>query len=392
MADYTLKCTGEQLDDAVEKANSAFLSLDSKLNINDVYDGLDSEDASKALSARQGKLLKDWIDNSITYNKDIDLGEYSLTAKNLTFKKRLYATNKEDSSELNNPEIFLGCKAVGSIDGVFARLSPFDLAFSTPNDYTNFYVDKINRFGVDIYFPYNPNNNTPSNAEVFALRRDIPPVDNKLSATSTNSVQNKVITDSINKIQEQANDGWKFLGKVGNKKFTKDLGEIKPGSSGTTTGANIFIDVNAYEKTINGVIKYKTVLDVIVETNPFELKHLDLKALLSNIGSKWFFPRVIISRSDMNSSAFNNMIARLYEDREAVSMSFSEVSVSRDMSTALGTLNASGGVLPIGGMNADGFNFFAVIMELDRDNANKNITTTGGHWKIVLFHPNPYNI
>ena len=94
----------------------------------------------------------------------------------------------------------------------------------------------------------------------------------------------------------------------------------------------------------------------------------------------------------MNSSAFNNMIARLYEDREVVSMSFAEVSVSRDMSTSLGNLNASGGVLPIGGMNADGFNLFAVLMELDRDNANKNITTAGGHWKVVLFHPNPYNI
>ena len=58
MADYTLKCTGEQLDDAIEKANSAFMALDNKLNKNDVYDGLDSEDVSKALSARQGKLLK----------------------------------------------------------------------------------------------------------------------------------------------------------------------------------------------------------------------------------------------------------------------------------------------------------------------------------------------
>lgn len=192
---------------------------------------------------------------------------------------------------------------------------------------------------------------------------------------------------SLDKVKEQANDGWKFLGKVGSKKFTKDLEEIKPGSSGTTIGANIFVDVNAYEKTIDGVVKYKTVLDVIVETNPF-----DLKALLSSVGSKWFFPRVTISRSNMNSSAFNNMIARLYEDRETVSMSFAEVSVSRDISTALGTLNASGGVLPIGGMNADGFNFFAVVMELDGDNANKNIITTGGHWKIVLFHPNPYNI
>ena len=59
MADYTLKCTGEQLDDAVEKANSTFVALDNKLNKDDIYDGLDSEDASKALSARQGKILKD---------------------------------------------------------------------------------------------------------------------------------------------------------------------------------------------------------------------------------------------------------------------------------------------------------------------------------------------
>lgn len=206
MADYTLKYTGEQLDDAIEKANSAFLSLDNKLNKDDVYDGLDSEDASKALSARQGKLLKNWIeDNCITYNKDIDLGEYSLTTKNFTFKKRLYASNKEDSSESNNPEIFLGYKGI-DIDDVYARLSPFNLAFSTPNDYTDFYIDRIERFGAKIYFPHNPNGN-PANAEVFALRSDIPPIDNKLSNTSINPVQNKVITDSINKVQEQANDG-----------------------------------------------------------------------------------------------------------------------------------------------------------------------------------------
>lgn len=363
MADYTLKCTGEQLDDAVEKANSAFLSLDSKLNKDDVYDGLDSEDASKALSARQGKLLKEWIDNCITYNKDIDIGTHSFTMDNVF--------------------------TVGDESSVCTQIAPGSILLKNPIGTLNIGTYSLSVNGTTIYWP---TLSADPNGKYLALRSDIPPVDNKLSTTSINSVQNKVITDSINKIQEQANDGWKFLGKVGNKKFTKDLAEIKPGSSGTTTGANIFVDVNAYEKTIDGVVKYKTVLDVIVETNPFELKHLDLKALLSSVGSKWFFPRVNISRSNMNSSAFNNMIARLYEDREAVSMSFAEVSVSRDMSTALGTLNASGGVLPIGGMNADGFNFFAVIMELDRDNANKNIKTTGGHWKIVLFHPNPYNI
>ena len=377
MADYTLKCTGEQLDAAVEKANSAFVALDNKLNKDDVYDGLDSEDASKALSARQGKLLKNWVDNCITYNKDIDIGSHSFTMSNVF--------------------------TVASDNSLYTQITPGSISLQNPIGTLSIGTYSLRVNGTTIYWP---TVSADPNGKYLALRSDIPPVDSRLSETSTNPVENRIITEEVTDINKRiknnesdigllslaANDGWKFLGKVGNKKFTRDLGEIKPGSSGTTTGANIFVDVNAYEKTIDGVVKYKTVLDVIVETNPFELKHLDLKALLSSIGSKWFFPRVTISRSDMNSSAFNNMIARLYEDREAVSMSFSEVSVSRDMSTVLGTLNASGGVLPIGGMNADGFNFFAVIMELDRDNANKNIRTTGGHWKIVLFHPNPYNI
>lgn len=380
MADYTLKCTGEQLDDAVEKANSAFVALNNKLNKDDVYDGLDSEDASKALSARQGKLLKDWVDNCITYTgatKNINIGSHSFTMSNVF--------------------------TVASDSSLYTQITPGSISLKNPIGTLGIGTYSLSVNGTTIYWP---TVSADPNGKYLALRSDIPSVDSRLSETSTNPVENRIITEEVTDINKRiknnesdigllslaANDGWKFLGKVGNKKFTRDLGEIKPGSSGTTTGANIFVDVNAYEKTIDGVVKYKTVLDVIVETNPFELKHLDLKALLSSIGSKWFFPRITISRSDMNSSAFNNMIARLYEDREAVSMSFSEVSVSRDMSTALGTLNASGGVLPIGGMNADGFNFFAVIMELDRDNANKNIRTTGGHWKIVLFHPNPYNI
>ena len=377
MADYTLKCTGEQLDDAVEKANSAFVALDNKLNKDDVYDGLDSEDTSKALSARQGKLLKNWVDNCITYNEDIDIGTHSFTMSSVF--------------------------TVGSESSVYTQATPGSITLKNPIGTLSIGTYSLRVNDTTIYWP---TLSADPKGKYLALRSDIPPVDSRLSETSTNPVENRIIAEEVTDINKRiqnnesdigllslaANDGWKFLGKVGNKKFTRDLGEIKPGSSGTTTGANIFVDVNAYEKTIDSVVKYKTVLDVIVETNPFELKHLDLKALLSSIGSKWFFPRVTISRSDMNSSVFNNMIARLYEDREAVSMSFSEVSVSRDMSTALGTLNASGGVLPIGGMNADGFNFFAVIMELDRDNANKNIRTTGGHWKIVLFHPNPYNI
>ena len=57
------------------------------------------------------------------------------------------------------------------------------------------------------------------------------------------------------------------------------------------------------------------------------------------------------------------------------------------MTTALGTLNASGSVSPIYGMNADGFTLFATIMELDRDNENQNIPVSGAHYRVTIFHP-----
>lgn len=183
--------------------------------------------------------------------------------------------------------------------------------------------------------------------------------------------------------------GWELVGHVASKEYYIDLSEIKPGHSGTTTNAQVYVDIATFEKNGYFGTQYKTVLDVTCRTNPFELKHLDLKALLSNVGSKWFFPRVLVSRGAMMSAAFNHMMQVLYTDRANVGMTIDEVSIFRDMSTALGTLNASGGVLPIGGMNADGFSLFAVMMELDRDNANKNVTVTGSHHRVTLFHPNP---
>lgn len=183
--------------------------------------------------------------------------------------------------------------------------------------------------------------------------------------------------------------GWELVGHVASNEYYIDLSEIKPGHSGTTTNAQVYVDIATFEKIRYFGTQYKTVLDVTCRTAPFELKHLDLKALLSNVGSKWFFPRVLITRAAMNSPAFNHMMAVLYADRAKVGMTIDEVSIFRDMSTALGTLNASGGVLPIGGFNADGFSLFAVMMELDRDNANKNVTVTGSHHRVTLFHPNP---
>ena len=99
-------------------------------------------------------------------------------------------------------------------------------------------------------------------------------------------------------------------------------------------------------------------------------------------------PRMFVSRGAMASDAFTHMMAVLYEDRAYVGLTVDECSVFRDMTTALGTLNASGSVSPIYGMNADGFVLFAAIMELDRDNADKNIPVSGAHYKLTIFHPN----
>ena len=182
--------------------------------------------------------------------------------------------------------------------------------------------------------------------------------------------------------------GWIWLGKVAEKTYSLDLSEIKPGASGTTTGATCYVSINTFQQTVEGATQYKTVIDATCRCEPFELKHLDVKVLLSNVGSKWFMPRMFVSRGAMQSDAFTHMMAVLYEDRAYVGMTVDECSVFRDMTTALGTLNASGSVSPIYGMNADGFSLFATIMELDRDNENQNIPVSGAHYRLTIFHPN----
>ena len=182
--------------------------------------------------------------------------------------------------------------------------------------------------------------------------------------------------------------GWIWLGKVAEKTYSLDLSEIKPGASGTTTGATCYVSINTFQQIVEGATQYKTVIDATCRCEPFELKHLDVKVLLSNVGSKWFMPRMFVSRGAMQSDAFTHMMAVLYEDRVRVGMTVDECSVFRDMTTALGTLNASGSVAPVYGMNADGFTLFAAIMELDRDNADKNILVSGAHYRLTIFHPN----
>ena len=174
MADYTLKCTGEQLDDAVEKANSAFVALNNKLNKDDVYDGLDSKDASKALSARQGKLLKDWVDNCITYNKDIDIGTHSFTMSSVF--------------------------TVGSESSVYTQTTPGSIVIKNPIGTLSIGTYSLTVNDTTIYWP---TLSADPNGKYLALRSDIPSIDNHLSSTSTNAVQNKVINSTISELSYQ---------------------------------------------------------------------------------------------------------------------------------------------------------------------------------------------
>lgn len=177
--------------------------------------------------------------------------------------------------------------------------------------------------------------------------------------------------------------GWIWLGKVAEKTYSLDLSEIKPGESGTTKGATCCVSINTFQQTIEGATQYKTIIDATCRCEPFELRPF----LLSNVGSKWFMPRMLIFPDMMQSNAFDHMMAVLYADRIGVGMTVDECSIFRDMTTALGTLNESGSVSPIYGMNADGFSLFATIMELDRANEKQSILVSGAHYRVTIFHP-----
>ena len=287
--------------------------------------------------------------------------------------------------KLSNHTLTVSSKGIED-DDVCCLVKSDEVFLQDPGSCTGYKVGKIDCFGLDVYLP-NYSNMAPSGAEFFAKVSDITSHAGIDKVGTVTSVNGKLPEENGNVTLD--NNGWEYVGRVAQTNYTIDLSEIKPGHSGTTTGAKVYVDIHTFKKALGGITQYKTVLDVTCRTNPFNLKHLDLKALLSNVGSKWFFPRVLITRAKMNSPAYTHMMAVLYADRANVGMTIDEISIFRDMTTTLGTLNAGGGVLPIGSFNADGFSLFAVMMELDRDNAEKNVTVTGSHHKVTLFHPNP---
>ena len=197
----------------------------------------------------------------------------------------------------------------------------------------------------------------------------------------------KYITDDD--LNEIKTDGWEFLGVVAQKTFSKAFTEVKPGKSGIPDGnADVSVVITTYRNALHN--NYKTVMDVICKCPQFNLKDTGLNVLLSKVGSRWFFPRMAISKGNMNSTAFNSMMDRLNEQKDNVGISIDEVAIFKDnrgVSGNPGTLNVSGSAAGQVVYDAAEFRVFAVMAELDKDNEGKSIPSTGVHYRISIFHP-----
>lgn len=195
----------------------------------------------------------------------------------------------------------------------------------------------------------------------------------------------KYVDGEIGKLQSD----WEFLDLIAEKTFSKAFTEVKPGKSGIPSGnATVNVTATTYQKKINGaIVGYKTIVDVTCRCEQFNLKDVGLNVLLSKVGSRWFFPRMAVSRGNIQVGKFTKMMDRLNAQKDRVGILVDEVSVFRDATTKLGCLNVSG--ITAGQVTYDyaEFRVFAVMLELDKDNEGKSIPCTGAHYRIVLYHP-----
>lgn len=205
----------------------------------------------------------------------------------------------------------------------------------------------------------------------------------KVNGTSPDSNGNVIIPDA---------SGWEFLDLVAEKTFQKAFTEVKPGKSGIPSGnATVNVTATTYQKKIEGaIVGYKTIVDVTCRCEQFNLNDVGLNILLSKVGSKWFMPRMAISKGNMNSTAFNTMMDKLNQQKDNVGIATEDVAIFKDnrgVSGNPGTLNVSGVTNAQVVYDASEFRAFAVMLELDKDNEGKAIPCTGAHYRIVLYHP-----
>ena len=194
------------------------------------------------------------------------------------------------------------------------------------------------------------------------------------------------------KLQTATSSDWEFLDLVAENTFSKAFTEVKPGKSGIPNGnATVNVTATTYQKKINGaIVGYKTIVDVTCRCEQFNLNDVGLSVLLSKVGSKWFMPRMAISKGNMNSTKFNVMMDKLNQQKDNVGIAIEDVAIFKDnrgVSGNPGTLNVSGATSAQVVYDASEFRAFAVMLELDKDNEGKAIPCTGVHYKIVLYHP-----
>lgn len=356
-------------------------------------------------SATFGKGLKTTDEDTIvlgTYNK-VQQG----TGRMLVIGNGTSDTARKNAVEIMRDGRVKLSKAPEENDDVVRLLelhSKQDVIYGAQADALN---STINKTKVNKYEGYEAkiNSNTSEIAAIKGTISDLPSVDNNFSTTSTNPVQNRVITEAFNELQGQVNNNeqdigyinqffensnWKFLGKVAEKSFQKMFTEVKPNSSGIPTGyATVSVVVTTYANTFSDG-GYKTVMDIICRCPQFNLNDVGFKVLLSTVGSRWFVPRMAIGKGDMQLSAFNVMMDKLNAQKDAVGISVDEVAVFKDnrgVSGNPGSLNVSGVTNGQVVYDAAEFRVFAVMLELDKDNEGKAIPCTGAHYKINIFHP-----
>lgn len=193
---------------------------------------------------------------------------------------------------------------------------------------------------------------------------------------------------TVNAVGKLQSD-WEFLDKVAEKTFSKAFTEVKPGRSGIpSSNATVNVTATTWQKKIDGaIVGYKTIVDVTCRCEQFDLKDVGFNVLLSEVGSRWFMPRMAVSRGNIGSAKFTKMMDRLNAQKDRVGILVDEVSVFRDATTNLGALNVSGVISGQVAYDYAEFRVFAIMLELDKDNKGKAIPCTGAHYRIVLYHP-----
>lgn len=305
------------------------------------------------------------VENLVPYTgatKDIDIGSHAFTMSNVF--------------------------TVGSESSVYTQATPGSISLKNPIGTFSIGISSLTVNGTIIYWP---TVSADPNGKYIALRSDITShagIDKVGTVTSVNGTS----PDSNgNVIIPDASD-WEFLGKVAEKTFSKAFTEVKPGKSGIPSGnATVNVTATTWQKKIDGaIVGYKTIVDVTCRCEQFNLNDVGLNVLLSKVGSKWFMPRMAISKGNMASTAFNTMMDKLNAQKDNIGISVDEVAVFKDnrgVSGNPGTLNVSGVTNGQVVYDAAEFRVFAVMLELDKDNEGKAIPCTGAHYKISIFHP-----